>query len=136
MRQARQRLAINLLHALRNLAKAQRFGTGYFQRRGDHRFRKGSWPATVMAAHEGAYTAVAPCVSPVVDRLVADAKLLSDHLRLDLAPEMQQARCTRVCSGPVIDRKLLQCDFLDSARVYHALHPLPRLQEAARLFHF
>jgi hypothetical protein len=34
---------------------------------------------------------------------------------------------------PVIDRKLLQCDFLDFAQVYHALHPLPRLQEAARL---
>jgi hypothetical protein len=93
----------NPLHALRNLAKGQRFDTCYFQRRGDHRVRKGSWPASVMPAHEGAYAAVAPCASPVVDRLVTDAKLLSDDLRLDLAPKLQQARCTRACiPAPVI----------------------------------
>ena len=37
---------------------------------------------------------------------------------------------------PVIDRKLLQCDYLDFAQFYHALHPLPRFHEAARLAEF
>jgi hypothetical protein len=73
-------------------------------------------------------------VSPVVDRLVTDAKLLSDDLRLDLATKLQQT-CRSRARIPVlvIDRKLLQCDFFGFAQFYNTLHPLPRHPKRARL---
>jgi hypothetical protein len=37
---------------------------------------------------------------------------------------------------PVINRKLLQRYFLGFGQLYHALHPLPRHQEGARLAKF
>jgi hypothetical protein len=44
----------------------------------------------------------------------------------DLARKLQEVRGTRACIPvPVIDRKLLKCDFVDFAQLYHALHPLP-----------
>jgi len=105
---------------------------GYFQRRGDNRFRKGAWPTAIMAAHEVAYAAVAPCESRPVTRV----KLLSDDPRLDLARKPQQAR-TRACSPvPVNNRKLLQCDFLDFAQICHALlsaTPASRGRQASQI---
>jgi hypothetical protein len=75
--------------------------------------------------------------SPVVDRLVTDAKLPGDDLRFNLATEQQQARCPRTrVPVPMIDRQLLQRYLLGFAQFNDTprpLHPLPRHHEAARL---
>jgi hypothetical protein len=56
--------------------------------------------AAVMAPHQAAHTAVAPCVRPVVDALYAHTKLLGNGLGLDPAPEHQQPAAVRVSRRP------------------------------------
>lgn len=125
------------LHALRNLGKGQRLDSRHLEGRSDHRVTQCRRTATVMAAHQAAHPAIAPCVRPVIDRLPAHTELQRDDLRLDPAPEHQQARCSRARVPMfVIDRQLLQRCFLGLAQFDNTLHPLPRHHGGARLATF
>jgi hypothetical protein len=90
-----------------------------------------------MAACQAAHPAVAPRMGPVIHRLTAHTELHSDGLGFDLVPKHQQA-CGSRADVPmlVIDRQLLQCNFLGFTELYDTLHPLPRHHEAARIAKF
>ncbi|EIM95668.1 hypothetical protein SAMN05446935_7109 [Burkholderia sp. YR290] len=53
--------------------------------------------AAVMAPHQAAHTAVAPCVRPVVDALYAHTKLLGNDWGLILRPSISSPPLACAC---------------------------------------
>jgi hypothetical protein len=114
---------VHLLNTLSYLGQGHRFFPRDIQRCGDHVIGE-CWPAaTVMAAHQAAYAAGAPCVLPVVDRLPAHVELQGDGFGFESAPKQQKGRrsCARVPMH-VIDRHLLQGQHLGFAQFYCTPH--------------
>jgi hypothetical protein len=63
---------------------------------------------TAVTPCQAAHPAVAPRMGPVIDRLTAHTELLSDGVRLNLAPKHQRAHRSRAYVPMlVIDRQLL-----------------------------
>lgn len=100
---------MNGFGALHQTAQGQRFRSGQFGDRSQPRIVQLAPSAAHMPADQAHDATLFPGVAPVVDRLMADAALLSNRRRMLPFAQHQQPRCAQAGIPPgMIDRELKQ----------------------------
>jgi len=100
---------MNFFDALRDSPQRQGFLGGDGNCRRYHCRRQRKWPAALVPNDQAIHPLFFPCLPPVVDRLVADAQILGNRIRMLACSKLQQRGGTQARIPPfVINRQLDQ----------------------------